>query len=432
MTTYLSQIVGKPVWDAKGDRVGRCVDVLVAEVDTGFPTMRALAVANGAKSREHAEGSENYTAPQLIGAEHIAWLSPSIILNSCSPPAYQTRGDELWLARQVLDRQIVDTEGRRLVRVNDLQLARVTTNGGHYRLAGADVGSLGMLRRLGIERLALGFLRLLRRPQAATVIPWNEVAPLQADEPIRLRISRDKIGELHPADIADIIEELDRPMGQALLQTFDNETIADTMQEIEPELQASMLGTLPPERAADVLEEMDPDEAADVLGDLQPQQRAELLDLMDDEDATDIEKLLKYPEDTAGGIMTTDFVTIPVGLNVGQALNYLRQSRDALEDEALYYVYVVDRANTLQGVITLRDLVLAPPKKLVQEIMDPDAISVDSLRPQTEVAKLVAKYNLLAVPVVDSQNVIHGIVTADDAIDAIIPTKWKKRLPHFF
>jgi CBS domain-containing protein/sporulation protein YlmC with PRC-barrel domain len=419
MTTYLSQVLGKPVWDAKGNRLGQCVDVLVAEAETGFPSMRALALRNGKE-------------PKLISAECIAWLSPSIILGTCEPPLYQVKGDELWLARQVLDRQIVDTEGRRLVRVNDLQLARVATNGIRYHLAAVDVGTLGLLRRLGVENVAMRLFNILRRKPVEIVIPWNEVAPLQADEPIHLRISRDKIGELHPADIADIIEELDRPMGQALLQTLDNETIADTMQEIQPELQASMLDTLPSERAADVLEEMDPDEAADILGDLGPERRAELLDLMEDEDATDVEKLLKYPENTAGGVMTTEFATVPAGLRVSEALDYLRQSRDALKDEALYYVYIVDADQKLQGVVALRDLVLAAPDRPVQEIMDTDIITVDPLQAQTDVARLAAKYNLLAVPVVDSSNVMHGIVTADDAIDVIIPTKWKKRLPRFF
>ncbi len=419
MATYLSRILGKPVWDAQGERLGRCVDILVAEVETGFPPLRAIALGNK-KEEEH-----------LIAAEHIAWLSPSIILNTSAPPAYEARGDELWLARQVLDRQIVDTEDRRLVRVNDLQLARVGPDG-RYCLAGVDIGGLGLLRRLGVEGLAVTLCKALRREPPRAIIPWEDVAPLQADEPIRLRVSRDKISELHPADIAAIVSELDRPMGQALLQTLDNGTIADTMQEIEPELQVTMLGTLPPERAADVLEEMGPDDAADLLADLSPVERVKLLKLMEVEDATEVRKLLAYPEDTAGGIMTTEYATIPIGLTVGKALDYLRQSPAVQEDEALYYVYIVDEAQKLQGVIALRNLVLATPAIAVREIMDDEPIVVDPLTPQSEVARIVAKYNLLAVPVVDADHVLHGIVTVNDAIDAIIPTAWKKRLPRIF
>jgi len=420
MTTYLSRILGKPVWDAQGERLGRCADVLVAEVESGFPPLRAIALSNHKKDNI-----------RLIAAEHIAWLSPSIILKTSSPPDYEPRGDELWLARQVLDRQIVDTEGRRLVRVNDLQLARVGTNG-HYCLAGVDVGTLGLLRRLGVEKPAMVLLKALHRELPEAIIPWQDVAPLQADEPIRLRVSRDKISEMHPADIAAIVSELDRPMGQALLQTLDTETIADTMQEIEPELQVTMLENLPPERAADVLEEMGPDDAADLLADLSPEERMKFLKLMEIEDASEVRKLLAYPEDTAGGIMTTEYVTIPLGLTVEQALAHLRQSPAAQEDEALYYVYVVDKEQRLQGVIALRDLVLAAPDTPIQQIMEDDPIAVNPLTPQYEVARIVAKYNLLAVPVVDDNNVLQGIVTVDDAIDAIIPTAWKKRLPRFF
>lgn len=418
MTTYLSQILGKPVWDAQGQRIGQCVDVLVTGVETGFPSLRAIAIGNGKE-------------PRLIAADAVAWLQPSIILNTSEPPTYQPQGDELWLARNVLDRQIVDTDGRRLVRVNDLQLVRAHP-GGPYCLAGADVGTLGLLRRLGVENPAAFLLKALRRKLPEAIIPWSDVAPLQSQEPLRLRVSRDRISELHPADIATIVSELDRPMGQALLHTLDTEIIADTMEEMEPELQASMLSTLAPERAADVLEEMGPDEAADLLADVHPTERSKLLDLMQDEDATDVEKLLTYPETTAGGIMTTEYVTIPDGLTVSQALEHLRRSSAAQEDEALYYIYVLDAAQKLQGVVGLRELVLAAPDAPVRDIMESNTITVDPRQPQNEVGRLVAKYNLLAIPVVDESNVMHGIVTVDDAIDALIPTAWKKRLPRFF
>ncbi len=422
MTTYLSSILGKPVWDAQGERLGRCVDVLVGELESAYPSLCAIALGDGKNGEV-----------KLVAAEDIAWLSPSIILKTSTPTPYHPRGDELWLARKVLDRQIVDTEGRRLVRVNDLQLARVcTTDQTRYCLAGVDIGTRGLLRRLGVERPLVGAFKTLRREPNEAIIPWRDVAPLQTDEPLRLRVSRDKVKDLHPVDIAAIVSELDRPTGQALLNTLDTPTIADTMEEIEPPLQAAMLDTMTPERAADVLEEMSPDEAADLLQDLHPRERAKLLDLMEDEEATDVEKLLTYPEDTAGGIMTTDFVTTPIDLTVKEALDYLRKSPAAVDDEDLYYVYVVDKEQKLQGVIALRDLVLGKPDSTLRDVMESDVIAVEPLTPQREVGRLVARYNLLAVPVVDKDKVIHGIVTVDDAIDAMIPTAWKKRLPHFW
>jgi len=421
MYVWLSDILDRPVWDAQNNRLGVCRDELVADVDIEFPPLRAIAVG------------EKTGAPRLYAAGDIAWLRPSIILSSATPTLYEPRGDELWLRRQVLDRQIVDTEGRRLVRANDLQFARRNS---HYCLAGVDVGSQGLARRLGIEGAVTGAMRLLRREMPEPMIPWSDVAPLEAGgapgAPIRLRVSRDKLGQLHPADIAAIVSELDRTTGQALLTALDTPTVADAIQEIEPELQVTVLENLPPERAVDVLEEMDPNDAADLLADLEPVDREKYLDLMEDEEATHIEKLLAYPPDSAGGIMTTEFTTIYRGLTVGQALESLRQSPAAREDETMFYIYIVDEESKLLGAISLRSLVMAAPETPVEKLVDEHPVTVDLLTPQHEVAHIVAKYNLLAVPVVDEQGVLHGIVTVDDAIDAIIPTAWKKRLPRFY
>ncbi|HEC34467.1 MAG TPA: magnesium transporter, partial [Chloroflexi bacterium] len=304
--------------------------------------------------------------------------------------------------------------------------------GGHLCLVGADVGTMGLLRRLGVERPARVLFVALRRQVPEAVIPWENVAPLQADEPIRLRVSRERIGKLHPADIAAIVSDLDWRTGQALIEALDDETLADTLEESPSDLQVAVVNFLEPERAADILEEMGPDEAADLLADLPDETSRHLLELMEDEDAADVRRLLAYPEDSAGGIMTTEFATVPEGLTAGQALDYLRQSEAAREDEALYYVYVTDRAGRLRGVVSLRDLVMCAPDMPLADVIESDLVTVNLYTPQHDVAHLVAKYDLLAVPVVDEKGILHGIVTVDDAIDAFIPTAWKKRLPRFF
>ncbi len=417
MPIHFSQLLGKPVWDAQGRKLGRCQDLLFAEGRRGFPILRAVAL----KRRVH---------PFLIPAEDIAHLQPSIILRTSEEREYSPSGDELWLREQVLDRQIVDIEGRRLVRANDLQIIR---NGeGRFYLVGVETGTRSLLRRMGLEAISTGLLALAGRRPSAKVIPWQDVASVPADAPIRLRVAREKLREIDPVDIADIISDMDRSSGQSLLETLDTETAADTIQEVHPEMQAALISAMEPEKAADLLEEMDPDAAADVLADLPAEDRANLLALMERPEAADVQKLLEYPEDTAGGIMTTEYSVIPVGLTAGEALEYLRQSPRAQEDEALYYVHVVDEAGRLQGIVSLRDLVMADPRVPVREIMVERPITVDPLTPQRAVARLVARYNLLAVPVVDQDRVLHGIVTVDDAIDPFIPTAWKKRLPRFY
>jgi Mg/Co/Ni transporter MgtE len=188
-----------------------------------------------------------------------------------------------------------------------------------------------------------------------------------------------------------------------------------------------------PERAADILEEMDPDEAADILAGFPDQEGEALLGLMEKDDATDVLALLQYPEDTAGGIMTNEYAYVPNNLSVGQALEYLRHSEDAIEDEVMYYVHIMDDGQRLHGIVTLRDLVMANPKSNISQWKVTENISVEPLTPQKDVAYLIAKYNLLSIPVIDpeSQEML-GIVTVDDAIDTLLPTAWKKRLPRLF
>jgi CBS domain-containing protein len=399
--------------------LGKCQDVLVVETDQGSPMLRALQML-----RE--DGTETF-----IPTSQISTLSPAIILTVVSPNAYEPRGEELYLRRQVLDRQIVDVEGHRLVRVNDLQLAKGAQNGRYY-LVGVSVGTSSLLRRLGVEELGRRVMLALGRPLREQVISWQDVASVQADAPIRLRVTQDKISQINPVDVADILSDLDRSSSVTLLNILDDETAADVMSEMEPELQMSLLASLAPERAADVLEEMDPDDAADLLASLEETQRESYLELMEHPESVEMVKLLAFPEDTAGGIMTTEFTTLPMGYRVDDALAYLRKSPQAQEDETLYYLHVVDDQNRLKGVIALRDLVMAEPEALVDDIMEQNVITAEPLMPQQEVARIVARYNLLEVPVVDPEGVMQGIVTVDDAIDAVIPTAWKKRLPRFY
>ncbi len=417
---YLSQVQGRKVWDAWGRPVGRCTDILIGDLERPYPPVVALEI-------------EDHGAPtRFVSADQISELFPSIVLRVPKEGIrpYEPTGEVLALADRVMDRQIVDTEGRRVVRVNDLQIARLEDR---FCLTGVDVGGRGLLRRLGMEGFAHAMARLLGRKLPERVIPWEDIAPLQSQDPLRLRISRDKISQLPPADIAAILNDLDRRTGYALLSQLDDETLADALEESPPKVQVATLSLLDPERAADILEEMGPDEAADVLADLPAETSAQLLELMEDEEADDVQALLKYPEDSAGGIMTTEFAWVPVGLRAGEALDYLRHSTDAHDDEAMYYVYILDAEGRLCGMVSLRDLVMALPDHPLEEEADKVPLAVPPDMSQEEVAYLVAKYDLLAVPVVEPETgKMLGIVTVDDAIDTVLPTAWKKRLPRLY
>ena len=202
------------------------------------------------------------------------------------------------------------------------------------------------------------------------------------------------------------------------------------MEEMEPDTQVEVLEDLEPARAADILEEMSPDDAADLVADLSESARDEILALMEREEAAEVEQLLGYPEDTAGGIMTTEFVSIPAHLDAAATIDRLRELEP--DAETIYYVYVTDDDGRLVGVLSLRDLIVAPPHTPISEVMIREPVAVGVLADQDEVAEVVAHYNLLAVPVVDDEGRLAGIVTVDDAIDTVLPTAWKKRLPRLF
>jgi Mg2+ transporter MgtE len=215
-----------------------------------------------------------------------------------------------------------------------------------------------------------------------------------------------------------------------ILDSLDVESIAETLEEVEPEFQASLIEHLDDERIADVLEEMSPDEAADLLAELPDERGEELLNLMESEEAEDVRRLLAYPEDSAGGIMNTEYIGVSANLTVEQVMEHLRQN--AHEAETIYYMYVLNNEGRLDGVFSLRQLVMTQPGTVVADIMETRVVTVSLLEQQEEVAHQISKYNLLALPVVDEDGRMQGIVTADDALDKIIPTAWKKRLPRFY
>jgi magnesium transporter len=415
---FVSNLLGKTVADVDGESVGRVQDLVAApRGGKPHPTIVGVVVGHGGK------------ALIVPFADVVVLVAPAISLNRrrADIAPYQPGERDLYLARDVLDKQIIDTNGMRVVRVNDLDLARV--NGGFF-VANVDIGGLGLLRRLGLAHLAVKVAARFGRDLQPGVVSWDDVELLPGDQAMRLKVPSERISDLHPADLAEIISDLSRPESNKLLESLDVKTVADTLEEVEPEFQASLIQGMADERAADVLEEMAPDEAADLLAELSEERSEEILNLMEAEDAQDVRKLLTYPEDSAGGIMTTEYVTVHPNLTAQQAIAVLRET--ANEAETIYYVYVTEDNNHLVGVFSLKDLVLVGPETPVAEFMHDRVISVSPLDSQEDVAQAVAKYNLLAVPVVDEEGRLQGIVTADDALDKIIPTAWKKRLPRLF
>jgi CBS domain-containing protein len=414
---FLSQIIGRPVRDPADEPLGTVADLLVAIGDQ-YPPVTGLVVRT-----DRRKIFLPWRSVECLDASGARLLVRTIDIGK-----FQQRPDEILLKGDLLDKQIVDIEGRKVIRVNDVRLDEIE---GAFRVVAVDVGAAGLLRRLGLEGSWRTLARNFKLPVPERYIDWEDVDPLESTiASIRLRVPHAKLGQLHPSDLASIIDQLTPRDRAGVLASLDDEAVADAMEEMEPDTQVDVLEDLAPERAADILEEMSPDDAADLVADLDQDTRDEILALMERDEVEEVQELLAYPEDSAGGIMTTEFVALDEALTAAGAIDRLRELEP--DAETIYYVYVTDDDGRLVGVLSLRDLIVAAPTVTIGSVLTREPIAVGVLAGQDEVAEVVAHYNLLAVPVVDDEERLVGIVTVDDAIDTVIPTAWKKRLPRVF
>ena len=410
---YLSQVLGRPIRDLEGLRVASLKDVIVRLGDDDHPPVTGLV----AKYR----GRDFFLSRWRIAELNERGVRLNSDILDLRP--FVRRENEVLLARDVLDKQLIDVDGKRVVRVNDVQIIQAADD---WRVTGADVSLQGLWRRLS----PAGFLS---SNKPVEVIDWADVGYLATDAAtVQLKSSSGKLSRLHPVEIARLAEALSYQHGSEVVEALDDETAAETLEEMPAERQARILGDMDEERAADILEWMSPDEAADVLGDLPEQKAEELLGLMEDEEQAEVAELLPYADDTAGGLMTTEFVTLPRELTVGEALARLREMAET--PNMIYYLYVVERELSwrLVGVIALRSLILADPSAPLEEVMRTEFRTGHPDEAANEVAQRIAEYNLLALPVVDEAGDILGIITVDDAMEILLPRDWRQRLPRLF
>ena len=409
---YLSQVLGRPILDLDGERVAALKDVIVRLGEEDHPPVAGFM----ARYRRR-----NFFLPRWrighFGEDGVRLNSDILDLRP-----FMRRDGEVLLARDVLDKQLIDVDGKRVVRVNDVQIIEAAND---WRVTGADVSLIGLWRRLAPS--------FMRSGRPVEVIDWADVGYLATDAAtVQLKSSRGKLARLHPVEIARLAEAFSYQHGAEIVESLDDETAAETLEEMAAERQAQILGDMDEERAADILEHMSPDEAADVLGDLPEEKAEDLLNLMEDEEQLEVAELLPYEDDTAGGLMTTEFVTLPRDLTVGAALARLREMAET--PNMIYYLYVVagEESWKLTGVIALRNLILAEPSAPLEQVMRTEIQVAHVDDDAAEVAQKIAEYNLLALPVVDEAGEILGIVTFDDAIEILLPKDWRQRLPRLF
>jgi flagellar motility protein MotE (MotC chaperone)/sporulation protein YlmC with PRC-barrel domain len=330
------------------------------------------------------------------------------------------------LERDLLDQQVIDINGRKVVRVNDVDLQveaqkEKDADRSHpvLRVHSVDVGARGAVRRLlrGVAPKNALHALLVRIPPRS--IPWNFIDVIETDPArrVKLKISYDGLAKLHPADIADIVEDLAPDERQAVFQTLDEETAAEALEEVEPKVQKAIVESLDSGRAADIVEEMDPDAAADLLGDLPEERSEQILVQMEPEAQQDVVELLEHREETAAGRMTTEFLALPVAATVQNAIDSLREFEGGVE--VVSTIYLVDSHGTLVGAVPLARLVLAPPSTPMLSLTQEPLVLAHEGVEENEVAELFDKYNLQTLPVVDEHNKLTGVITSDDVISML-------------
>jgi len=410
---YLSSVLKRPLTNAAGQLLGRVCDLAITPGEE-FPIVSQVLFRRDGQTYAIAWDKVVLFNPRVI----------SVSSSSADIASHQESEGEIHVRRDILDKQIVDVNGAKIVRVNDLKLGR---HNNALCLMSVDVGFRGLLRRMGYEKLWGMFQKEIPERE----ISWEFVGHLEANAArLTLTMAREQLGEMHPADLAHIISRVPRQNIRTVLNSLDDETAGEAIHELEPELRSRIISELDSERASDILEEMSPDEAADVIGDLTAEKAEELLGLMDAEDAEEIQELLEHEEDSAGGMMNNSFVSIPADITVDQALQRVREQ--AAEVDTIYYAYVLDADEQPLGVVSLKELLVHDGALPVVEVMTENLKSVPIDADPKDILEIIAKYNLIAVPVLDEDNKMVGIVTVDDILEIFLPLGLKhKRHPSY-
>ena len=406
---HLSTVVGAPLRDADGEKLGKVEDLIVRLGGVGYPPITGVLV--------NVAGRQSYVPVgrvSSIGSDGIVLRKAKLDLRH-----FERRPEEVLLKRDLLDRQLINVQGARLVRANEIELALV---GGSWRVVGVDTGPRGGLRRLLPKPLGAHIA-------AGEFLDWAGVEPFVGHVPtVRLRVPHPKLAKLHPAQIADLVEAASRQEGEEIIQAVgddDRELEADVFEELDDQHQREFLEDRPDEQVAQILSRMAADDAADVIGELEDERRENVLALLPVGQRVKVRQLLGYDPAQAGGLMSPDFVLLPAASTVEDALRAVRHSR--VEPQLLSTVFVNAADGTLAGAVPVTALLRVEPDSRLDAELKHETPCLEPDAPFEEVARLMADYNLTAIPVCDESKRMVGVVTVDDVLEAMLPRGWRRR-----
>lgn len=397
---FFSKTTGSRIYDANGQVVGRLKDMAVSW-NGRSPLVTCIKFGKGVEKHMDICHIDQWDQRGIQLKEEISKVQSRALKNN-----------ETYVGRWLLDKQIIDLNGSKLVRVNDIKLSWVQLDDHKEVIMSAiDVGFKGLMRRLGLEFLVKNWPEQL--------LGWKYFTPLEKRIG-NLYIKEDfsKLSQLHPADIAEIIEELGYEERRGLLRGLDDEKIADILSEVDFALQVRIFNNMDEQHASDILEEMPADDAADVLGELSKEKSAKILNLIEPDYAQEVRELMSYSDGMAGALMTTEYISFSAKWTAKETIEGLRKS--AAEAETIYYIYVIDEQGVLQGVLSLRELIIAPPSALLGDLMHTKVRSIEAEEDHEKALDLVVKYNLLALPVINKEGQMLGIITVDDLLRTVM------------
>jgi sporulation protein YlmC with PRC-barrel domain len=407
-TVALTELLGLPVFDPTGGQCGRVRELAVAPQDD-----RARIAVLIVRTKSGDRVLPFSSVDSINGGLRIA--------SAASTWAVADGSEGLFLlARDLLDQQIIDVHGRKVVRVNDVELHRDPgSQQPVLRVGSVDVGARGAVRRLLKGVVPVNALRALLRQIPERAIPWDFVDLIETDPArrVKLKISHERLARLHPADIADIIEELAPDEREAVFETLDEEVAAEALEEVNPKVQKAIVESLDSDRAADIVEEMDPDAAADLLADLPAETSADILQEMAPQERLEMEELLEHRENTAAGRMNTDYMALPLDARAVDAVEALRKFEGGIETAST--IYLIDSKGTLAGAVPLAKLVLALPETALLSLTQEPLISCRENASENVFSELFDKYNLITLPVIDEHSRLTGVITSDDVISLL-------------
>jgi CBS domain-containing protein/sporulation protein YlmC with PRC-barrel domain len=413
-TFYASQIIGSVIYDIHNSKIGNVKDLFInaiADPNSSADDFRPQVI--GVKTTVKGQ-------PKILDYNHITITNKGrtfkLVCSELKDAEESISSNGILIGKHILDQQIVDFNGRKLVRVNDIRLVSVAS--GTYALA-VDIGTEGLLRRLGISNTVNTLLKPFGTSLPTEFILWDDVQAFDSTNfNIKLSRSSNKLNTLHPSDLADIIEDMGAASRQKLFESLDEEHAADVLEEMEPYAQAQIIENMSIDKAADVLEKMPADEVADLMDILEDEKVELLLNEMEKETSEEVRGLLEYEDNEVGSLMTTDYISFRETSTVEETLVELRTQKPKADE--IYSLFVTDQAEVLLGTVSLRDLVVSMPDKTLAEIMHRKYVSVYDEEKINSLSSIISKYDLLAIPVVNRERVMMGMVVIDDIVDDLI------------